>query len=94
MRVPDGARAEVERIIRQRIEKLSGFACLGRAVHFMDVERPGGIAKYTLKGINPIFAAHFHMEASDQGEVNGRRITVSRSIGYAARDRAGWKRRR
>ena len=94
MRVPDGAREEIERIIRLRVEKLTGLACLGRAIDFLDVTRPGGIAKYTLKGIQPAFADHFHMVASDQGVVSGRRITISRSIGYAARQRAGWTRRK
>ena len=53
MRVPDGARAEVEQIIRLRVEKLTGLACLGGAIDFLDVTRPGGIAKYTLKGVRP-----------------------------------------
>ena len=92
MRVPPGARIEVERIIRQRLEKMTGLDCLGRAVHFLDVGKAGGVAKYTLKGINPMFAAHFHVEAQDQGEIVGRRITVSRSIGFAARGKAGWVR--
>lgn len=94
LRAPDGARTEIERVIRARVEKLSGLACLGRAVHFRDVETPGSLAKYTLKGVHPAFAAHFHMRAEDQGEIIGRRITVSRSIGFAARQRAGWTRRR
>ena len=65
MRVPDGARAEVEQIIRVRVEKLSGLSFLGRAIDFLDVTRPGGIAKYTPKGIQPAFAGLFHMVASD-----------------------------
>ncbi len=94
MRVPDDAREEVEHTIRQRLEKVTKLACLGRALHFLSVDRPGGVAKYTLKGVDPLYAAHFHMEAHDQGEVIGRRITISRSIGFAARQRAGWSRKR
>lgn len=94
VRVPDGVRAELERIVRSRLEKLTGLACLGRAVHFLDVEKPGGVAKYTLKGVHPGYAAHFHMEASDQGFVHGRRLAISRSIGASARAKAGWKRTR
>lgn len=95
MHVPEEARDDVERIIRSRIEKLAGLACLGRAVHFHhDVNAPGKLAKYMLKGVDPDYAAHFHMEAVDQGMVLGRRMTVSRSIGYTARERAGWKRKR
>ena len=94
MRAPAGAREEIERVIRARLEKMTGLACLGRAVHFLDIAKPGGVAKYTLKGVHPAFAAHFHMRAEDQGEITGRRITVSRSIGYAARQREGWKRKK
>lgn len=92
MRAPTGTRDEIERVIRARIEKMTGLACLGRAVHFLDVEKPGGVAKYTLKGVHPAYARHFHMVSQDQGLIIGRRLTVSRSIGYAARQRAGWTR--
>lgn len=94
VRAPDGARAELERIVRNRLEKMTGLACLGRALHFRDVEKPGGVAKYTLKGIQPAYAEHFHMKASDQGFIHGRRLAISRSIGVAARMNAGWKRTR
>jgi hypothetical protein len=93
VRAPDGGRSEFERVVRARVEKATGLACLGRAIHFLEVERPGGVAKYTLKGVHPAFAAHFHMEASDQGFIPGRRLSISRSIGAAARARAGWTRR-
>ncbi|MGF7156647.1 hypothetical protein [Novosphingobium gossypii] len=93
MRAPDGARLEIERVIRDRLEKLTRFACLGRALHFQEVGAAGQLAKYTLKGIHPAYAAHFHMWASSQGFISGRRITISRSIGYAARKHAGWKRK-
>lgn len=92
IRAPGEARAEVERVIRSRVEKVTGYACLGRAIHFLDVAHPGGVVKYTLKGVDPAFADHFHVDASDQGVIVGRRIAVSRSIGYAARQRAGWRR--
>jgi len=94
MRAPDGAKSEIERVIRSRVEKLTQFACLGRAIHFKEVGGAGQLAKYTLKGVHPAYAAHFFIRASDQGFVSGRRLTVSRSIGYAARQREGWKRKR
>lgn len=94
VRAPEGGRTEFERVVRARVEKVTGLACLGRAIHFLDVERPGGVAKYTLKGIQPAYAAHFHMDASDQGFVHGRRIAISRSIGFAARTKSGWTRRK
>lgn len=94
VRAPEGGREELERVVRARVEKVTGLACLGRAIHFLDVRRAGGVAKYTLKGVHPAFAAHFHMEASDQGHVHGRRLAVSRSIGFTARSKSGWTRRR
>ena len=94
MRVPAGARAEVERVIRQRVEKLTGSACLGRAINFKNVPCAGGVAKYTLKGARPHFASLFYIRPSDQGTIVGRRVVVSRSIGFTARYRAGWVRQR
>lgn len=94
LHVPPTYRAALEAAIIRRVEKLSGLDCLGRAVHFRDVKHPGGVAKYTLKGVDPAYADHFHMVASDQGVIHGRRLAVSRSIGAAARERAGWKRKK
>lgn len=94
LHVPVGYRTSLEQAITKRVEKLSGLDCLGKAVHFLDVAKPGGVAKYTLKGVHPAYAEHFHMEASDQGFISGRRLAISRSIGATARERAGWKRRR
>ncbi|MEA3002304.1 MAG: hypothetical protein QOH81_1092 [Sphingomonadales bacterium] len=94
VRAPDDGRAELERIVRNRLEKMTGLACLGRAVHFLDVEKAGGVAKYTLKGVQPTYASHFHMKASDQGFIYGRRLAISRSIGATAREKAGWRRSR
>ena len=92
--VPRPYRAALEKTIIRRMEKLCGFDCMGRAVHFLDVAKPGGVAKYTLKGVDPAYASHFHMDASDQGVITGRRLAISRSIGAAARERVGWKRKR
>jgi hypothetical protein len=92
--VPPLYRRALEAAIIKRTEKLSGIDCLGRAIHFLDVAKPGGVAKYTLKGVDPAYAKHFHMEASDQGSIHGRRLAISRSIGATARERAGWKRKK
>lgn len=94
LHVPPSYRAAFEAAVIKRAEKLSGLACLGRALHFRTVNTPGTLAKYTLKGVDPAYAEHFHMEAVDQGVIHGRRLAVSRSIGAAARERAGWKRKR
>jgi hypothetical protein len=94
VRAPNCARNDLETTVRTRLEKLTKMDCIGKALHFLEVQKPGGVAKYTLKGIHPAYASHFYMDAVDQGFVQGRRMTVSRSIGAAARTRAGWSRRR
>ena len=94
LRAPEGTEAEIERVIRDRICKLTKLDCLGRAVDVRPVYAPGTLAKYTLKGVAPAYADHFHMTAEDQGFITGRRLTISRSIGYAARQKAGWVRKK
>lgn len=94
VRAPEGARLELEAIVCNRLQKLTRLDCLGDAIDFTDVTHPGGMAKYVLKGVDPAFADYFHMDAIDQGEIIGRRIFVSRSVGRSARENAGWKRKR
>lgn len=94
MRAPEGTRHEIERVIRNRLEKLTGLDCLGDAIHFKNVGAPGQLAKYTMKGIHPAFAAMYYVRPEPQGDIIGRRLTISRSIGYAARKHAGWTRNR
>lgn len=90
MHAPAANRSDIEAAIRKRVEKASGFACLGRAIHFQDRPRPRSAALYDLKGTHPAIAHLLHIRPSDQGFVTGRRLTVSRSIGVSARKRAGW----
>lgn len=90
---PGEARSDIEKIICSRIAKMRGLDDLDRTVHFRDVNSPGGVAKYMLKGIDPAYADHFFTEAHNQGEITGRRMTISRSIGFSAREKAGWKRK-
>lgn len=92
--VPASHRLAVEAVVRKRVEKYSRLDCLGKAIHFLDVSRAEGVAKYTLKGVHPAYGDHFYIEPYDQGFVTGRRITVSRGIGAAARKQAGWSRTR
>ncbi len=90
IRVPKSARGEVEKLIVSRIEKLTGLDDLGDAVHFLDVHTPGDFAKYMNKGLDPHYGPHFYVNTSDQGEIIGRRMTISHSIGYTARKNEGW----
>lgn len=94
MHVPDEIADEIERVVVSRAERIAQLDCVGKAVHFLTTKHPGGVMKYILKGVDERYAEHFHMEAKDQGEVVGRRITTSRSVGYAARKQAGWTRKK
>lgn len=90
VRAPDCARHELEAVIRARLQKLTTLDCLGSSLDFTDVEKAGGVAKYVLKGINPLYARYFHMRAVAQGVIIGRRISISQSVGRTARKAAGW----
>lgn len=94
LHVPNGARYEIEAIIENRIKKMLKLDCLGDAVQIKDVTNPGTLAKYILRGTDPQYADYFKMNTSDEGIIYGRRVHASRSIGYAGRARAGWKRKR
>ena len=94
MHVPPKAANDVQDVIGKRLRKLTGMDCAGKALHFERVRKPGGVAKYMLKGVHPAFASHFHMVAVDQGVITGRRLAVSRSIGATARRNAGWRRKK
>ncbi len=94
MHVPRCLWDDLPGAIQKRVCKAARLDCLGDALHFLPVTRPGGVTKYALKGVDPFYAPYFHMDAVPQGVVSGRRISVSRSIGRAARQRVGWVRKR
>lgn len=93
--IPIGHQAWFENLVSRRIEKLLGTELLAGALQFTIVKTPGGMAKYMLKGANPMFAAHFHLESwvANQGTVIGRRFGTSRSLGRTAR-KANWSRKK
>jgi hypothetical protein len=84
-------RKDVERFLK----KAADSEVLGRSLHFKPIHAAGSYAKYLTKGIAPGYADYFRMECLDQGFIAGRgRTFVSRSIGFAARKKIGWKRKR
>ena len=90
------SRAELEREVTKRVKKRAGLDDLGTALHFIhddQVEAPGTLAKYILKGLDPAFGRYYHMKTEDMGWVTGRRTGASRSLGRAAREAAGWDRK-
>ncbi len=92
--LPTGYENWFERLIRDRLGKLSGGPCVSDEVRLTPVTTPGGMAKYMMKGANPSFAKHFHLTdwIADQGLVIGRRFGTSRSLGRSAR-KANWSRK-
>lgn len=95
-RVPDHGRAEFEETVAKRLRAVTGLRGLPEgALHFQPIHALGGHMKYLTKGVRPDAASYFHLDAVSQGFVSGHgRTFVSRSLGFAARKAAGWKRKR
>lgn len=96
VRLPEDVAPEFVAVVADRLAKVMGVpeAIAADACHLKPAPAPGSLAKYVLKGIDPRFAAHLHIEAADEGFVVGRRTSVSRAISRGARRRAGWVRSR
>jgi hypothetical protein len=90
--------AELAPAFRLRVEKLLKKICavqhLGDGLAIGPVATPGSLAKYVLRGIDPAYASHLHIEPANEGLVTGRRTGAAKGISKAARKRAGWKRKR
>lgn len=94
LHLPDEIRSDFIGAVEKRLRKLAGLDDIGDALHVQEVDRPGGIAKYVLRGIEPAYADYLHIRASNEGIVSCRRTGTSRFIGKAARKLAGWNRRK
>lgn len=96
LHIPDGRWTWAKDLIERLLQKILQLDDLGDALLMEPAHGPGGLAKYLLKGVEPAYAEYFHIRTpSQQGFISGRgRTGASRSIGKAARDRAGWKRKR
>lgn len=96
LHIPEGRWVWAKGLIERLLLKILGVDDVGDALVIEPAHGPGGLAKYLLKGVEPAYAEYFHISApSPQGFISGRgRTGASRSIGKAARDNAGWKRKR
>lgn len=96
LHIPKGRWHWAKNLIEHLLLKVLGVDDVGDALVIEPAHGPGGLAKYLLKGVEPAYAQYFHISApSPQGFISGRgRTGASRSIGKAARDKAGWKRKR
>jgi hypothetical protein len=94
LHVPEDTRDEFEGVVGNRLRRLTKIDELKDALHFLDVKHAGNMAKYMFRGVDPLYAEHFFMEAANEGIVTGRRTGASRACGHAARRNAGWVRKR
>ena len=92
--VPAAIWDEFQGIVTKRLRAVLGRVDLGDALHFAAIGGAGSHAKYILKGVDPDYAAHLHIEAANEGLVTGRRTGVSRAMSKAARKAGGWVRKR
>ena len=84
----------LENTVMKIIKKLVDAQIDDGMVDIRPITTAGSTFKYLLKGTSPAYESYFHMRTMDQGLIAGRRVSMSRSMGPTARERAGWKRAR
>ena len=94
MHLPADIRADFIAAVNKRLCKIARLDDIGDALHAQEVDQPGGVAKYILRGIDPAYAEYLHIRADNEGTVACRRTGTTRIIGKAARKLAGWNRRK
>jgi len=93
MHLPETIRGTFIDAVDKRLRKLSGLDDIGDALHLQPAPTPGTLAKYVLRGIEPTYAASFHINPANEGQVACRRTGTSRIVGRTARQFAGWDRK-
>ena len=91
--VPPEISDEFSKVVAVRLSKVTGQKDLRDALFIGPVDTPGTLAKYILRGVNPMYARYLHLRAANEGTVTGRRTGTSRAVGRATRKGAGWKRK-
>lgn len=85
---------------RQRLDKWVQRACGGHGPFDIDCQpitaNHKALAKYLMKGVDPEFVGHFHLQKvhAPQGLFVGKRAGMSPSLGKAARDAVHYDARR
>lgn len=62
------------------LERVAGAVNCPTAIDVRPAYNPVGFAKYMLKGIDPIWAGTYNIEANEQGRIIGKRGGTSRNI--------------
>lgn len=69
------------------LAKVAGGINSDNAIDIKRARTPKGAAKYMVKGMDPIYAPLYRIEASEQGIVHGNRSNFSRCLGPSVRKR-------
>jgi len=92
--IPEPLQDAFKRQVPKWVRKAQGVAPRDYDIDVqpVEIETDKSLAKYVLKGVDPAFVAHFHLEqyAAPQGPIGGRRAAVSMSLNKAAREKAGF----
>ena len=90
--VPPEVAAPFQVKVEKLLLKIARVADLRDGLDVRPVYAPGSLAKYILRGIDPMYAGYLHIRPANEGIVTCRRTGVSRAIGKLARQQAGWRR--
>lgn len=82
--VPDDLRVLFERKLPTWVRKTCGAVTDDAALHVESITDMG-IARYCMKGVEPQHASRCYVRPENQGEVFGKRVGISRSLGPRAR---------
>lgn len=91
--VPPKLRAEFEKKLLQWVNRVQGLRKFDVDVTQITPGTHKSVAKYILKGIDPLFVGHFHLEEyyeGPQGEFWGRRASVSPTLNKEPRKVSGF----
>lgn len=85
--IPDERIASFRALLPKWLAAVVPTVTCNSAVHVRDVPRPQGLAKYLIKGIDPVYARFFRIRHEPQGIVLGKRAGTSKSLGPSVRRR-------
>lgn len=86
--MPDELRSAFEERLPKWIADVVGpITDVDGCINIKQVYAVMGLARYCMKGINPIQAGRRHVRPEEQGIVYGKRVAISRSLGKKARQK-------
>jgi hypothetical protein len=86
--VPKPLQREFGTKLRRWLARVAGaVTCEASAIYCQPIPGPRGLGKYMMKGIDPRYAAFYHVRHEAQGIVYGKRCGISESLGPRARRR-------